>query len=422
MALEMCFITSATVLVKLTTDKANMTPKLDKAVVAAKAAANAAALNDKDMRFLMALLRSMNDRPDTDWGQVAQDVGLKDSKEQFQALATKFNWHGDGGMSLASTASGSSSPEITAPDAKFIRALFDNMSYKPDVNWDNVVSEYGLVKNIKQAKEKYRVMAWKYSWAQKPGKATPSKQPKTTATPPKQPKATVTVTGKRAAPSQGDDDDVQVPPPSKRARSTSGTPVSSSSAPHKTEEAPFPKPTKKTATAKAADAKATGSKAMDDFEVPKVTPPTKTKAAKTNKATDDIEILEVDPTTKVKTAKGDKATGDVEFLELAPLAKAKTATKVDTNVKSGKSISTEARDTAQETTRDTEETGSSVKSAPLNDLNIQKDIPAATAKSAEQEDTKKAVEYLIQVATKVIANLKKKQAGRMGTKTSGSSA
>ncbi|KAL7922975.1 hypothetical protein ACQKWADRAFT_63886 [Trichoderma austrokoningii] len=58
----------------------------------------------------------------------------------------------------ASTVSGLSENEL-----RFIKAVFDNMTQKPDADWDKVAGDLNL-KDAKCAKERFRQMSVRHGW------------------------------------------------------------------------------------------------------------------------------------------------------------------------------------------------------------------------------------------------------------------
>ncbi|PFH60026.1 hypothetical protein XA68_11547 [Ophiocordyceps unilateralis] len=61
---------------------------------------------------------------------------------------------------------------LTENELRFIKAVFDNMTQKPDANWDLVAHDLGL-KDAKCAKERFRQMSVRHGWRDQP--ATPKK-------------------------------------------------------------------------------------------------------------------------------------------------------------------------------------------------------------------------------------------------------
>ncbi|KAG5977863.1 hypothetical protein E4U55_006475 [Claviceps digitariae] len=79
----------------------------------------------------------------------------------------------------AATADGEAAPPpltgLTDTEMRFIKAVFDNMTQKPDANWDNVATDLGL-KDAKCAKERFRQMSVRHGWRdQANGNGSPRK-------------------------------------------------------------------------------------------------------------------------------------------------------------------------------------------------------------------------------------------------------
>ncbi|KAL7821435.1 hypothetical protein V8C44DRAFT_354071 [Trichoderma aethiopicum] len=60
-------------------------------------------------------------------------------------------------------------------ELRFIKAVFDNMTQKPDANWTQVASDLGL-KDAKCAKERFRQMSVRHGW-RTTGQTTPGNSP-----------------------------------------------------------------------------------------------------------------------------------------------------------------------------------------------------------------------------------------------------
>jgi hypothetical protein len=71
--------------------------------------------------------------------------------------------------SEAPTVSGLSETEL-----RFIKAVFDNMTQKPDADWDKVANDLGL-KDAKCAKERFRQMSVRHGW--RPNAGAPGSSP-----------------------------------------------------------------------------------------------------------------------------------------------------------------------------------------------------------------------------------------------------
>lgn len=52
---------------------------------------------------------------------------------------------------------------LNSNELRFIKAVFDNMTQKPDANWDKVAGDLGL-KDAKCAKERFRQMSVRHGW------------------------------------------------------------------------------------------------------------------------------------------------------------------------------------------------------------------------------------------------------------------
>ncbi|KAJ4316433.1 hypothetical protein N0V84_007871 [Fusarium piperis] len=52
---------------------------------------------------------------------------------------------------------------LTDGELRFIKAIFDNMTQKPDADWDAVATTLGL-KDAKCAKERFRQMSVRHGW------------------------------------------------------------------------------------------------------------------------------------------------------------------------------------------------------------------------------------------------------------------
>lgn len=118
--------------------------------------------NAKDLKFIKSVMDNMPGKPDSDWGQVATAIGYKNAKqaqEKFRVMSIKYGWQGKDAPEKPAQA--------TVGDARFVKAVFDAMSGRPDANWEQVAVDYGC-KDKKQAMEKYRVMAIKFNWPRGP--------------------------------------------------------------------------------------------------------------------------------------------------------------------------------------------------------------------------------------------------------------
>lgn len=52
---------------------------------------------------------------------------------------------------------------LSENELRFIKAVFDNMTQKPDADWDKVAGDLGL-KDAKCAKERFRQMSVRHGW------------------------------------------------------------------------------------------------------------------------------------------------------------------------------------------------------------------------------------------------------------------
>ncbi|KEY70427.1 hypothetical protein S7711_06594 [Stachybotrys chartarum IBT 7711] len=82
----------------------------------------------------------------------------------------------------AATGEGESPLGLTENELRFIKAVFDNMTQKPDANWVQVAGDLGL-KDAKCAKERFRQMSVRHGWRDSaPAAATASpRKPKAAA-------------------------------------------------------------------------------------------------------------------------------------------------------------------------------------------------------------------------------------------------
>ncbi|PNY28829.1 Uncharacterized protein TCAP_01248, partial [Tolypocladium capitatum] len=56
-------------------------------------------LTDNELRFIKAIFDNMTQKPDADWTQVANDLGLKDAKcakERFRQMSNRHGWRDQG--------------------------------------------------------------------------------------------------------------------------------------------------------------------------------------------------------------------------------------------------------------------------------------------------------------------------------------
>ncbi|KID98632.1 hypothetical protein MAJ_05288, partial [Metarhizium majus ARSEF 297] len=74
----------------------------------------------------------------------------------------------------ASGGEGEAHTGLTDGELRFIKAVFDNMTQKPDADWDKVATDLGL-KDAKCAKERFRQMSVRHGWReQQPASGNPS--------------------------------------------------------------------------------------------------------------------------------------------------------------------------------------------------------------------------------------------------------
>lgn len=93
---------------------------------------------------------------------------------------------------------------LTDGDLRLIKAVFDNMTQKPDADWDCVAAALGL-KDAKCAKERFRQMSVRHGWRDQGSSGAPSPSKRGAASAPSQEakvtkrRATGRKTGKRGA-------------------------------------------------------------------------------------------------------------------------------------------------------------------------------------------------------------------------------
>lgn len=80
--------------------------------------------------------------------------------------------------SKANKPSGRKPSQLTEKENEFIKAMFDNMTQRPDADWDKVADDLGL-SNAKCAKERFRQMSKEHGWGSGPD-ASPIKKSKIT--------------------------------------------------------------------------------------------------------------------------------------------------------------------------------------------------------------------------------------------------
>ncbi|GJN74368.1 hypothetical protein PCL_09267 [Purpureocillium lilacinum] len=85
---------------------------------------------------------------------------------------------------IAVNAEGGDAPNgLTENELRFIKALFDNMTQKPDANWDQVAGDLGL-KDAKCAKERFRQMSVRHGWRDGTAPTPSPRKPRNGATGP----------------------------------------------------------------------------------------------------------------------------------------------------------------------------------------------------------------------------------------------
>ena len=101
-------------------------------------------------------------------------------------------------------AASGTAPSMTDGEMKFIKAMFDNMTQRPDADWEQVAADLGL-KDAKCAKERFRQMSVKHGWRESGGGAsggglTTPRKPRAAATPRSRASGTPTKVTKPRAP------------------------------------------------------------------------------------------------------------------------------------------------------------------------------------------------------------------------------
>lgn len=76
-------------------------------------------------------------------------------------------------MPAKKTTDGAAPTGLSENELRFIKAVFDNMTQKPDANWNQVAGDLGL-KDAKCAKERFRQMSVRHGWREQGG-ASPRK-------------------------------------------------------------------------------------------------------------------------------------------------------------------------------------------------------------------------------------------------------
>ena len=78
-------------------------------------------LTDNELRFIKAIFDNMTQKPDADWGEVANDLGLKDAKcakERFRQMSNRHGWRDQGSAGTASPRKVKSAATGPAGDGK----------------------------------------------------------------------------------------------------------------------------------------------------------------------------------------------------------------------------------------------------------------------------------------------------------------
>jgi hypothetical protein len=70
---------------------------------------------------------------------------------------------------------------LNSNELRFIKAVFDNMTQKPDANWDKVAEDLSL-KDAKCAKERFRQMSVRHGWREQGASGPSPKKPKAATT------------------------------------------------------------------------------------------------------------------------------------------------------------------------------------------------------------------------------------------------
>ncbi|KAH7157060.1 hypothetical protein EDB81DRAFT_855037 [Dactylonectria macrodidyma] len=78
------------------------------------------------------------------------------------------------------TAEGETPLGLTDGELRFIKAIFDNMTQKPDANWDAVAQNLSL-KDAKCAKERFRQMSVRHGWREQGAVGSSPRKPKAAA-------------------------------------------------------------------------------------------------------------------------------------------------------------------------------------------------------------------------------------------------
>ncbi|KAJ3950541.1 uncharacterized protein N0V96_001691 [Colletotrichum fioriniae] len=72
----------------------------------------------------------------------------------------------------------SATPILTDTETKFVKAVFDSMNTRPDIDYDNVAGIMGLA-NGKSARDRLRIISKKHGWSATDGSSgvSPAKKP-----------------------------------------------------------------------------------------------------------------------------------------------------------------------------------------------------------------------------------------------------
>ncbi|CAG9979476.1 unnamed protein product [Clonostachys byssicola] len=95
---------------------------------------------------------------------------------------------------------------LNSNEMKFIKAVFDNMTQKPDANWDNVAVDLGL-KDAKCAKERFRQLSVRHGWRDQAGAGNGARKAKPAAAANGVTKKPRTPRKKKAMKEESDEDD-----------------------------------------------------------------------------------------------------------------------------------------------------------------------------------------------------------------------
>ncbi|KND94461.1 hypothetical protein TOPH_01100 [Tolypocladium ophioglossoides CBS 100239] len=82
-------------------------------------------LTDNELRFIKAIFDNMTQKPDADWTQVANDLGLKDAKcakERFRQMSNRHGWRDQGSAVTGSPRKARSSATGPSGDGKIKKA------------------------------------------------------------------------------------------------------------------------------------------------------------------------------------------------------------------------------------------------------------------------------------------------------------